>query len=72
MTKKKIIAKRTDEDGKVTHYKFKGNERVTPKEIVNKMAKKDQIKDVHPYGKDAVRSYPNNKIKDNLGELPEC
>ena len=71
MSKKIIVKQRTDKEGKVTHYKYKDNERFTPIKTVNKMAKKDQIKDVHPYGDDAVRSDPNNKTKDNLGELPE-
>jgi len=72
VTKRKIVGQRTDAEGNVTHYKLDGNTKVTPIKQVNNMAKKNQVKDVHPYGDDAVRSDPNNKTKDNLGNLPEC
>ena len=71
MKKKVIIKQRKDDDGKVSHYQFKGNQRFTPIKKVNDMAKKDQVKNVHAYGDKAVRADPNSKTKDNLGELPE-
>jgi len=72
MTDRKIVGQRTDADGNVTHYKLDGKEKVTPIRQVNNMAKKNEIKNVHAYGDKAVRSDPNSKVKDNLGNLPEC
>ena len=73
MAKKKIIDARGDEDGDITHVKFRGNSSFTSVERAIPMAKRGEIEDVHVSktgaGKEYLRTNPNKSKQDNLDTM---
>ena len=67
---RKLTGIRINGKNEVTHYKIEGNTRVTPIQNVVNMAAKDLIKNVSTYDAEFVRSDPDNKLKNNLRNLP--
>lgn len=72
--KREIVAARGDDDGDITHVKFKGNSRFTPVDQAIPMAERGEIKNthaVHPTDgrKDHLRTNPDNRKRNNLDDM---
>lgn len=76
MTKppRKIVAVRKDDNGDITHVKFRGSAAVTPLSSAIKLAEQGGIANchvVHGGTKDYLRSNPDRSRQNNLDDLPE-
>ena len=71
MARKRIDGVRKDQDGDITHVRFKGNQRVTPIARAIPIAERGEIHRVHAVSHRYLRTDPDGKEQNNLAELPE-
>ena len=69
-----IVDAKGDEDGDITHVKFRDNQNWTPADTAILMAERGEIKNthvVHPSDgrRDHLRTNPNRRTSDNLDDM---
>ncbi len=71
----KPVAVRKDEDGDITHIKFKNRQKMTPLDQAINMTERGETKDVRvnktKTGREYLQDIPDKSKKDNLDNLPE-
>ena len=68
-------AVRKDDEGNITHFKFKNRAKMTPLDQAINMTKREETSGIRVNQTGAGREYlqdkPDNSKKDNLDDLPE-
>lgn len=71
--KKKIVDARADDEGDITHVKFKGNQRFTNVDTAMDMAERGDVENAHVvnprHGKRYLRTNPDSKKSNNLDDM---